>query len=146
MRLLRVCLAIILITPVLCGCANQVASTKEAVASTESHPLELPPATNTSTPTRLLPPIRTSLPVPATLATRKSAPPTLAGGNTLTTSKNARLGIEHAIWAGLVSGALDGRAPYWEDGFAVFFPELSWTFLHMPDFTDAIAFKMAALR
>jgi hypothetical protein len=44
---------------------------------------------------------------------------------TLTTAKNARLGIEHAIWAALVSGAMDGRALYWEDGFAVFFPKLS---------------------
>ncbi len=49
--------------------------------------------------------------------------------NTLTTATKARIGIQHAIWAGLVSGAMDGRALYWEDGFAVYFPRLSWLFL-----------------
>ena len=49
--------------------------------------------------------------------------------NTLTTATNARLGIEHAIWAGMVSGAMDGRALYWEDSFAIYFPRLSWLFL-----------------
>lgn len=48
---------------------------------------------------------------------------------TLTTAKNARLGIEHAIWAALVSGAMNGRALYWEDSFAIFFPGLSWNFI-----------------
>jgi hypothetical protein len=59
-----------------------------------------------------------------------SASPPVENSSTLTTAKNAKIGIEHAIWAALVSGAMDGRALYWEDGFAVFFPKLSWTFLH----------------
>jgi hypothetical protein len=41
---------------------------------------------------------------------------------------NARVGIQHAIWAQLVSGAMNGRALWWEDGFGIYFPALgmSW--------------------
>jgi hypothetical protein len=49
---------------------------------------------------------------------------------TLTTAKNAEIGIRHAIWAGLVSGSMNGRALWWEDGVAVYFPSLSWSFLN----------------
>ncbi len=42
---------------------------------------------------------------------------------------NAHLGLKHAIWAEMVSGAMNGRSLYWEDGFAVFFPTLSWDYL-----------------
>lgn len=49
--------------------------------------------------------------------------------STLTTAENARIGVKHAIWAAMVSGAMNGRALYWEDGFAVFFPNLSWDFI-----------------
>ena len=48
---------------------------------------------------------------------------------TLTTAVNASLGIKHAIWAGVVSGALNSRALYWEDGFAVYFPALNMPFI-----------------
>jgi hypothetical protein len=48
---------------------------------------------------------------------------------TLTTATNASLGIEHAIWAGVVSGAMNGRALYWEDGFAIYFPALDLPFI-----------------
>lgn len=37
---------------------------------------------------------------------------------------NADLGIHHAIWAGVVSGAANGRALYWEDSYGMFFKEL----------------------
>ncbi len=37
---------------------------------------------------------------------------------------NAEVGILHAIWAGVVSGAANGRALYWEDSYGIFFKEL----------------------
>lgn len=43
-------------------------------------------------------------------------------GTTLTTSANAKLGLEQAIAAELVSGAADARAFYWEDGYATYYP------------------------
>lgn len=33
----------------------------------------------------------------------------------------AEAGVRHAVWAGIVSGAMNGRALYWEDSFALFF-------------------------
>jgi hypothetical protein len=33
---------------------------------------------------------------------------------------NAIVGIQHAIWAGLVSGAMNGRALWWNDGYAFY--------------------------
>jgi hypothetical protein len=42
---------------------------------------------------------------------------------------NARLGFKHAIWAEMVSGAMNGRSLYWEDSFAIFFPTLNWDYL-----------------
>lgn len=45
-----------------------------------------------------------------------------------TVAANASYGIKHAIWAAVVSGAMNGRALYWEDGFGIYFPKLgiSW--------------------
>ena len=37
---------------------------------------------------------------------------------------NAATGVRHAIWAGVVSGAMNGRALYWEDSFGIYFPNL----------------------
>jgi hypothetical protein len=37
---------------------------------------------------------------------------------------NARRGLQHAIWAEMVSGAMNGRALWWEDGYGVYFSEL----------------------
>jgi hypothetical protein len=37
---------------------------------------------------------------------------------------NAEVGIRHAIWAGVVSGAANGRALWWEDSYGIFFKEL----------------------
>jgi hypothetical protein len=34
------------------------------------------------------------------------------------------IGTMHAIWAGVVSGAMNGRALYWEDSFGIYFPNL----------------------
>lgn len=47
----------------------------------------------------------------------------------LTRAQNASRGLGHAMWAGLVSGALNGRALWWEDGYGIYFPKLSWNFL-----------------
>lgn len=48
---------------------------------------------------------------------------------TLTTADRADLGIKHAIWAGVVSGAMNGRSLWWEDGVAIYFPALSLPFI-----------------
>jgi hypothetical protein len=36
----------------------------------------------------------------------------------------AEIGVRHAIWAAVVSGAMNGRALYWEDSFGIYFPNL----------------------
>lgn len=41
-----------------------------------------------------------------------------------TVAKEARIGIRHAIWAGVVSGAMNARSLYWEDGYGIYFPAL----------------------
>jgi hypothetical protein len=43
---------------------------------------------------------------------------------------NAAVGVRHAIWAGIVSGAMNGRALYWEDGYGLYFPSLSWNWVN----------------
>jgi hypothetical protein len=43
-------------------------------------------------------------------------------GGTATTAANAPLDVKHAIWAGIVSGALNARALWWEDGYAIYEP------------------------
>ena len=48
---------------------------------------------------------------------------------TLTTADRADIGIKHAIWAAVVSGAMNGRALWWEDGVAIYFPALSMPFI-----------------
>ena len=52
-----------------------------------------------------------------------AATPDSADGK-ITVSQDARLGIQHAIWAGVVSGAMNGRALYWEDSFGIYFSTL----------------------
>ena len=52
-----------------------------------------------------------------------AATPDSADGK-ITVAENARLGIQHAIWAAVVSGAMNGRALYWEDSFGIYFPNL----------------------
>jgi hypothetical protein len=42
----------------------------------------------------------------------------------LTVAANAAYGVRHAIWAGVVSGAMNGRALYWEDSFGIYFHNL----------------------
>jgi Cellulase (glycosyl hydrolase family 5) len=49
-----------------------------------------------------------------------AAPP---DGTTLTSSAAARAGLQQAVWAELVSGAATARALYWEDGYAVYYPQ-----------------------
>lgn len=48
---------------------------------------------------------------------------------TLTTADRADIGIKHAIWAAVVSGAMNGRALWWEDGVAIYFPSLNLPFI-----------------
>jgi hypothetical protein len=42
----------------------------------------------------------------------------------ITVAENAERGVRHAIWAGIVSGAMNGRALWWEDSVGIYFPEL----------------------
>jgi len=42
----------------------------------------------------------------------------------LVVATNARIGLQHAVWAALVSGSMNGRALWWEDGYGVYFPRL----------------------
>jgi hypothetical protein len=48
-----------------------------------------------------------------------AAPPE---GMTLTSAPRAARGLQHAIWAELVSGSASARSLYWEDGYAVYYP------------------------
>ncbi len=48
---------------------------------------------------------------------------------TLTTADRAALGIKHAIWAAVVSGAMNGRMLYWEDSYGVYFPAFGLPFV-----------------
>ncbi len=43
-------------------------------------------------------------------------------GTTLTSAPGAAVGLRHAIWAELTSGAASARALYWEDAYAVYYP------------------------
>jgi hypothetical protein len=43
-------------------------------------------------------------------------------GTTATSAPGADRVLRHAIWAGLVSGAADARAFWWEDSYAVYYP------------------------
>ncbi len=47
----------------------------------------------------------------------------------LTVAPNASIGIRHAIWAGMVSGAMNGRSLWWEDGVGIYFPALGTPWL-----------------
>ena len=48
---------------------------------------------------------------------------------TLTTADRAAFGIKHAIWAAMVSGAMNGRLLYWEDSYGVYFPAFGLPFV-----------------
>jgi hypothetical protein len=41
----------------------------------------------------------------------------------------AEIGVRHAIWAAIVSGAMNGRSLYWEDSFGIYFPDLGMPFV-----------------
>jgi hypothetical protein len=40
-------------------------------------------------------------------------------GSTQTTAAQGPIGTRHAVWAALVAGAMNGRALWWEDGYAI---------------------------
>ena len=63
---------------------------------------------------------------------------------TLTTADRADIGIKHAIWAAMVSGALNGRSLWWEDGVAIYFPSASWAFLNKYSDTEHAAAKFVS--
>jgi hypothetical protein len=49
---------------------------------------------------------------------------------TYTTAARAEVGIKHAIWIAMVSGVMNGRALWYEDSYALYFPALSWSFIN----------------
>jgi hypothetical protein len=51
------------------------------------------------------------------------------------------VGVRHAIWAGLVSGAMNARALYWEDSFAIYFQELGYPYIKKFADADLPAFR-----
>jgi len=58
---------------------------------------------------------------------------------TLTTAGRADIGIRHAIWAAVVSGAMNGRSLWWEDGVAIYFPALNLPFIQKYADADLLA-------
>jgi hypothetical protein len=57
-----------------------------------------------------------------------SAPPS-STSPTLSTAAQAVRGIDHAIWAAVVSGAMNGRALYWEDSYAIYMQDFGLPFV-----------------
>ena len=47
----------------------------------------------------------------------------------ITVAENAERGVHHAIWAGVVSGTMNGRALWWEDSVGIYFPQLGMSWL-----------------
>jgi hypothetical protein len=47
----------------------------------------------------------------------------------ITNAKRAPIGISHAIWAGVVSGAMNGRGLFWEDSYALAVQGMDFSFL-----------------
>ena len=56
------------------------------------------------------------------------AAPDTAVGN-ITIAEKAPIGISHAIWADVVSGAMNGRGLFWEDSYALAVTGLDFSFL-----------------
>jgi hypothetical protein len=56
-----------------------------------------------------------------------AAPNTVSGK--ITNAKRAPIGISHAIWAGVVSGAMNGRGLFWEDSYALAIQGMDFSFL-----------------
>jgi hypothetical protein len=59
-----------------------------------------------------------------------------ANGN-ITIPPNVRTGFQHAIWAELVSGAMNGRALWWEDGYGIYIPSMEMPYVQK--YTDVEA-------
>jgi hypothetical protein len=56
----------------------------------------------------------------------------------------ADVGIRHAIWAAMISGAMNGRALWWQDGFGIFFPSTGWSFVNRYEDIETPAVKFTA--
>jgi len=54
---------------------------------------------------------------------------------------NARVGIQHAIWAEVVSGAMNGRALWTEDSFAIYTQDLGMPFVQKNTDVEAPAYQ-----
>jgi len=65
-------------------------------------------------------------------------------GSTLETAARASVGVKHAIWAGLVSGALDARALYWQDSVGIYLPNLGMPYVRSYANADLAASRFAS--
>jgi hypothetical protein len=70
-----------------------------------------------------------------------AAPP---AGSTLDTAPRAAIAIDHAIWAGLVSGAMDARALWWQDSVGQYFANLGLSWVRSYDRAELAASRFAA--
>ena len=70
-----------------------------------------------------------------------AAPP---DGSTLETAARAAVGVRHAIWAGLVSGAMDARALWWEDSVGIYLPNLGMSYVRQYANADLAASRFAS--
>ena len=57
------------------------------------------------------------------------APLLIRRSGNITIAEKAPIGISHAIWAGVVSGAMNGRGLFWEDSYALAVTGLDFSFL-----------------
>jgi len=60
-------------------------------------------------------------------------------GSTLETAPRAAVGVRHAIWAGLVSGALDARALWWQDSYGIYLANLGMPYIRTYATTELAA-------
>jgi hypothetical protein len=65
-------------------------------------------------------------------------------GTTLETAPRAAVGVRHAIWAGLVSGAMDARALWFEDAYGLYTPALGMPYVRSYANADLAASRFAS--
>lgn len=65
-------------------------------------------------------------------------------GSTLETAPRAAVGVRHAIWAGLVSGAMDARALWWQDSVGIYLPNLGMPYVRTYATAELPASRFAA--
>ncbi len=62
----------------------------------------------------------------------------------ITVAEKALTGLRHAVWAELVSGAMNGRALWWEDGVGIYFPALGMPWVRKYDTLETAMVRFSA--